>query len=43
MKILVFTDEASGLLCPKCGERIKLNPEIIDIVNYIFKFFLKLY
>ena len=38
MKILVFTDEASGLLCPKCGERIKLNPEKIDIRFKIFKY-----
>ena len=30
MKILVFTDEANGFLCPKCGERIKLSTEKID-------------
>ena len=30
MKILVFTDVANGFLCPKCGERIKLNTEKID-------------
>ena len=30
MRILVYKNEEDGFICPKCGEKIKLNTEKID-------------
>jgi len=30
MKVLVYTREDDEFMCPKCGEKIKLNTERID-------------
>ena len=30
MKVLVYKNENEGFICPKCGEKIKLNTEKID-------------
>ena len=30
MRILSYRNEKEGFICPKCGEKIKLNSEIID-------------
>ena len=30
MKVLVYKNENDGFICPKCGEKIKLNTEKID-------------
>ena len=30
MRVLVYTNEEDGFICPKCGEKIKLNTEKID-------------
>ena len=30
MKVLVYTNENDEFMCPKCGEKIKLNTEKID-------------
>ena len=30
MKILVYSNENNEFICPKCGEKIKLNTEKID-------------
>ena len=30
MKIVVYSNENNEFICPKCGEKIKLNTEIID-------------
>ena len=30
MKLIVYKKEDNGFICPKCGEKIKLNPEIIE-------------
>ena len=32
MRVLVYTNEEDGFICPKCGEKIKLNTEKIDII-----------
>ena len=32
MKVLVFINESDGFICPKCGEKIKLNTEKIDAI-----------
>ena len=36
MKILVYSNETDEFICPKCGEKIKLNTEkIVDIILFI--------
>ena len=36
MKVLVYSNEIDEFICPKCGEKIKLNTEKIDnIILYI--------
>ena len=30
MRVLVYKNEEDGFICPKCGEKIKLNTEKID-------------
>ena len=32
MKVLVYKNENNEYICPKCGEKIKLNTEEIDII-----------
>ena len=33
MKVLVYSNEIDEFICPKCGEKIKLNTEKIDNIN----------